>query len=99
VAAQLIQANRHMNGRTDGYDEVKGAFGDYANAPENSENHFPHRRLHCGPRFGRRVRCLHSLWRWSSGSWEQNCVVSDNDANASEGTGRYPRVSTGFKKT
>jgi len=40
--------------------KLKGDFGDYANAPENSENHFPHRRLHCGLRFERRVRCLHS---------------------------------------
>ena len=40
-----------------------------------------------------------TLWRWSFGSWGQNRVVSDNDANASEGTGRYPRVFTGFKKT
>jgi hypothetical protein len=40
-----------------------------------------------------------TLWRWSSGSREQNHVVSENDAIASEGIGRYPRVSTGFKKT
>lgn len=59
MGAQLIQANRHTNERTD-TTKLKGAFGDYANAPENSENHFPHRRLHCGLPFERRVRCLHS---------------------------------------
>jgi len=40
--------------------KLKGAFGDYANAPENSENRFPHRWLHCRLCLERRVRCLPS---------------------------------------
>jgi hypothetical protein len=80
--------------------KLKGAFGDDANAPENSETHFPHRRLHCGLCLERPVRCLHShSGAGLPGSWKQNRVVSDNDANASEGTHRYPRASTRFKKT
>ena len=51
MGAKLIQANRHTTGRKDGRTDttkLKGAFGDYANVPENSENHFPRLRMHCG---------------------------------------------------